>query len=270
MLACALDNVTNAEWVTLWYLSQGDKLSDEQVAQIFNGDIEAVEEHIDEWVNDYDHNMVKEYVKDFVPDEDDRELLETHKLLDELEDAIREKNDADPLGELMRATGDVWLRWDLGIEIGAWESSAECDWEILHLCEQLNIDFATNEKAVREVVEVCQGQGDACIIWRSSIKDACQMFAWSCPPPYPKLRWNDPTLWIEGYTAKLTGRVSVETTAQHILAMPDLETDFAHLTTDVEADLYYAPPTIVGAFDEYREDLIEFFTYRSKILEGAT
>lgn len=268
VLASALENCANAEWVTLWYLSQGDGLSDEQVRQIFDGDLEAVEDHILSWVSEWDGEMVKEYVKDFVPDEDDRDLLEAHNLLPELEDAIREKDDSDPVGELMRVTRDVWLRWPLDVEVLGWMSAAELDYAIDDLCSGLGIDRAENEKALCELIRTCEAQGDAYVIWHSTIKEACETFLWQdwSSVEDPKIRWTDPILYVEGFTAHLKGYVSVHATGQQLHAMPELETDFH----SPEMELTCSAPTIIGTFDEYREGLLQFFEYRSKILEGAT
>lgn len=267
VLACALENCQNASWVTLWYLSQGDQLSPEQVQQIFDGDFESVDDHIQEWFREYDQDMVNDYVKDFVPDEDDRDLLEEHDLLSELETAIRDKDDSDPVGELMRVTRDVWLRWPLDVEVLGWMSAAELDYAIDDLCSALGISRAENEKALCELIQTCEAQGDAYILWHSTIKKACETFLWQdwSSTEDPKVRWTDPILYVAGFTAHLKGYVSVHATGQQLHAMPELETDFH----SPEMEVTCSAPTIVGAFDEYREGLLQFFEYRSKILEGT-
>jgi len=96
---------------TLFYVSQGDQLSDDQVAMLVKGDILGVEEQMDDWLSDNRYEAAMYAIKE-VTTEGERVALAD--MLDDLRFAIEERDDSYPLRELARYTPAAYVRYDLG------------------------------------------------------------------------------------------------------------------------------------------------------------
>lgn len=244
------------ESVCLFYLSQGDKLSDEQIKEIFVGDLEKVEEHIYDWYRDNDEWSV-DYVVGEVVSRDEKECLDNHGLLSELQDAIRERDEGDPVGELMRATPDVYLRIGTGVEID------EDDEDLAAVCNRLGISQHDNRTALEGLIAEHEwARGEVEILWRASIHETCKELLWKHDPEDDTelcLVFHDPFISVNGWTAEIFGRVVVPYTGE----IPTLESDF---WSEHPNDLKQIP-TIVTRFDEYRNGIVKFFDYRAMLLE---
>lgn len=157
------------ETYALFYVSQGDQLSDKQVAKIVRGDILGVEEEMDEWLSDSRYESAM-YVINELTTEDEREALNDR--LDDLRFAIEERDDSNPLRSLARMTPDASLRYRLedefvvyGDEEGATKTIAEIlgvseddsgvDWIVSQggSCAALFLYFSLDVEKLLEIME---------------------------------------------------------------------------------------------------------------------
>jgi hypothetical protein len=114
----------------LVYVSQGDKLMDEQVESVVTGDLEALEESLDEfvgeqtWINsrevadDVASTVLDRWTRESESDDDD-EVIEELRFAweasderDEVAEIVQEHDTSQPLRDLARGTGLVLLRID--------------------------------------------------------------------------------------------------------------------------------------------------------------
>lgn len=266
VLDAALAKLKKLDHVQLFYRSQGDCLSKEQITELFMGNIVHVEEQILEWWNDNDQWAMDAEIEQLV-DSDEKEMLSIHELLNDLRDAILEKDESDPFGELVDATDDVWVRVEIcNVSDECWDDPDTLEWEIESIVKTGSMRRDLNEQAIRELLCNERAYGSACLLFRATMKDlVAHVFGaheWGSMPVDPKLRVDSPILWIEGYTRELHGMTSAEL---------DMKID-PHLELDYYPDGRYSSDDfeVIGRFDEYKRELEEFFDYRQKILERQT
>lgn len=131
----------------LVYVDRGDQLTDKQVADLVKGDIESLDDSVDEWAFGNRHYAVEAIIKDVGEDvirrwqredpEDDR----LDDLLDELKgtieeesvrEAIEERDEATYLKQLARGTGDVLLRF--------WAIDEDHGWSFTEVTPEMVLD----------------------------------------------------------------------------------------------------------------------------------
>lgn len=254
--------------VTLFYLSQGDQLMDEQVKEIFSGGYEGVVEHIDDWFRENDHYAVDYEIESLLSSEE-IDCLNAHPsnvmpdhwtLHDELADRIRDRDDSDPFGELARATPDVMLRLDARVVINDGDSPDEI---VNVLCRELKLS-GQNRTRILDWIHNHYDEvwGDVEIIWRADVQDTINQFK-----PWEELTggqiavFHDPWIDVGGALLELAGRAAVPLTKVN---------DIPSVDNDICCDRQYAnSPVVTTELELYRDDLLEFFNYRNRIMEGV-
>lgn len=259
------------EKVTLFYLSQGDQLQDEQVNEIFAGSYDAVSEQIYDWFRDNDHWAI-DYEIEAILDSDEIDVLKEHPsnempdhwtLHDELRDAIRDRDDSDPMGELTRATPDVMLRLDTREVIEESDTSEEL---IEIVCRGLGLSPMVNRARIMKWLaeNFNEVYGSVEIVWRADIQEAVDQFKpWEQGEQIGTVAvFKDP--WIDVGSAsllQLSGEAAVLLTP--VNELPRIETEICRNPE------YAASPQVMSEFDRYRDGLLAFHEYRNKILETS-
>lgn len=206
---------------TLIYVDYDDGLSDEQIARIFDGDVEGVESDVDEWAMEGTDHNVDEIIADLVPEEHHRDLLEAGDEIDELRNAIQERDDSrGALMELLHTTGSKLMRYALDYELepDSWNWDEEQIVEAMHgIADAAGIDFDTNEKALRSLVVEASYGGSLYVIWYGDPEDVVKGVlntTWENDEAPTTIAWTDPHLVVldgwngSGYSDDVKGIVT--------------------------------------------------------------
>lgn len=129
---------------TLVYVEYDDKLNDEQIAAFLKGefpeDSKAFSDS-EEWESETRYRAALGIIRDLC-EGDEYEILEADvDALDEVRDAIYDRDTSDYYGELIKATGSRLFRYDLGYELEP---------------DSWNWDDAKYDEAAREIAAVAQ------------------------------------------------------------------------------------------------------------------
>lgn len=94
----------------------------------------------------------------------------------DIREALWDKDESDPVSDLLRNTGDIIMYYDLCDEYGdAWcKSSDEIDDDVAAICGTLNIPLSDSKRVrlVRDILVNCCGMGGLRIYFRCPLKDA--------------------------------------------------------------------------------------------------
>ncbi|MEV5279850.1 hypothetical protein ACFYMW_26300 [Streptomyces sp. NPDC006692] len=201
----------------LVYVDHGDRLTDEQVQKLIAGDEEVLDE---DWVSENRWRGVNA-VLDALLNQDARDFLDEHAALDQLREAIEERDASHPIRDLMRGTGSKLFRYRLEGqgEPGAWKfSDAELTSVARGLAAAAGLDFWENCAALRELVANASYGGDLHVLWRGDIKpvyDAVGRARGSDSAPVITVQWTDPELLVldrwngSGHTVRVRGTVNL-------------------------------------------------------------
>ena len=203
------------ETYELVFVDRGDRLTDEQVQKLIAGDEEVLDE---DWLSENKWHGVNA-VLDTMLDQDARDFLDEHAALDQVREAIEERDTSDPVRDLMRGTGSKLFRYRLDAQAasGAWRfSDEELSSAARVLAAAAGVDFWDNCVALRELVANASYGGGLHILWRGDIKpvyDAVCKVRWNDPAPEITLQWTDPELLVldqwngSGHTVRVRGTV---------------------------------------------------------------
>lgn len=199
----------------LVFIDRGDRLSDDQVQKLLAGDEEVLDE---DWVSENRWHGVNA-VLDNILDEDARSFLEEHEALERVREAIEERDESDPIRDLMCGTSSKLFRYRLDAEAtsGAWKFSDEqMSSAARALATAAGIDFWDNCVALRELVATASYGGSLHVLWRGDIKpvyEAVCTVRFSDPAPRVTVQWTDPELLLldqwngSGHTVRVRGTV---------------------------------------------------------------
>jgi hypothetical protein len=203
------------EKYALVHIDRGDRLTDDQVQKLIAGDEEVLDE---DWVSENRWHGVN-LVLDEILDEGARDFLEEHEALEQVREAIEDRDESDPIRDLMRETGSKLLRYRLDAEAaaGAWKFSDEQVNSAAHaLAAAADIDFWDNCEALRELVAHASYGGGLYVLWRGDIKpvyDAVCTVRFSDTASKVTVQWTDPELLLldqwngSGHTVRVRGTV---------------------------------------------------------------
>ncbi|MFC9505467.1 hypothetical protein [Streptomyces sp. NPDC057002] len=199
----------------LVYIDRGDRLSDQQVQKLFAGEEEVLDS---EWESENKWHG-ENAVLDNLLDKDARDWLAEHDVLAQVREAIGERDQSDPLGDLMRETGPMLFRYRLDAEAGAdpWRySDQQTEDAARTLGAAAGLDFDDNCEALRELVAHASYGGDLHILWQGEIKPSYEVMCqvrFSDPAPEISVQWTDPELLVldqingSGHTVRVRGTV---------------------------------------------------------------
>ncbi|MEU0214051.1 hypothetical protein ABZ281_02640 [Streptomyces sp. NPDC006265] len=203
------------EKYSLVYVDRGDCLTDEQIGKMFAGEEEVLDS---EWESENRWHG-ENAVLDNLLDEDARDFLAEHDALERVRAAISERDESDPLGDLMRETGSKLFRYRLDAEAEAdpWRFSDEKVEDAARtLGSAAGLDFLDNAGALRELVAHASYGGGLYVLWRGDVKpvyDAVCKIRWNDPAPEITVQWTDPELLVldtwngAGHSVRVRGTV---------------------------------------------------------------
>lgn len=203
------------EKYSLVYIDRGERLTDDQIQRLIAGDEEVLDE---DWVSENRWRGVN-HVLDEILDEDARVFLEEHEALEQVREAIEDRDESDPIRDLMRETGSKLFRYRLDAEAaaGAWKFSDEqVSSAARALAEDAGVVFWDNCEALRELVAHASYGGSLYVLWRGDVRpvyDAICTVRFSDPASKVTVQWTDPELLLldqwngSGHTVRVRGTV---------------------------------------------------------------
>lgn len=213
---------------TLNYVAYDERLHDEQIHRIFQGDLEGVETEIVDRAADnpyYEEQTVTELVKDPV----ELAALRQSDLYWPLIEEIKERDNSDLFGDLVRNTGQwsTLMRYRLGSENPDLEPCTGRPADIgdqlvtrhaKRLAKLAGVEFLDNAQAFRQMVtEQAWHGGYLCVIWYGNpaplIEAVCEDL-WHNPKPRRRIiEFTNPELLLldswngSGYGERIKGTV---------------------------------------------------------------
>ncbi|MFD7661288.1 hypothetical protein [Streptomyces sp. NPDC059788] len=201
----------------LIHIERGDCLTDEQVQKLFADDEDVLD--ID-WESENRWHGTKHVLENLLAQEA-RNFLEEHDALNQVIEAIEERDESDPISDLMRATGDKLFRYRLDGEARAdpWRfSDEETEDAARTLGTAAGLDFWDNAGALRELVAHASYGGGLYVLWRGDVKsvyEAVGKMRWNDRAPESTMQWTDPELLVldqlsgSGHSVRVRGTVRV-------------------------------------------------------------
>lgn len=200
------------ETYTLDYVAYDDKLTEEQIQRILQGEVSDVENEILEQWQEYHHQLVDEqYLPQLVPDPVERAALSADsERFWELVEAIRDRDDSTLWADLVRNTRqwsilmryrlgkpdeDMDLPYNLGYPADPQEKIVN-RWA-RKLARMAGVDFEPNEQAFRQmVIEQSYYGGTLWVVWYGSPGDLIEAV---CADTWQRKRrrtitWTNPEL----------------------------------------------------------------------------
>lgn len=240
---------------TLYYVTRGDDgLHEEQIADIFDGNVEKVEEVLDDYALDGIDYYLTEIVKELIPDEDERDLLEEFvELHDELRFAIRDRDDSKgPLLEQLGVTGPKLMRYELNyhLEPGSWSwEEDEVQKAMAEMAEVMGVDFEANRGSLWSLVVEASYGGQLYVIWYGDVEEVVMPVlnkAWGNDEQVPTtISWTDPEVVVlnagngSGYSDSIKGTITVPFDTEK-LAMDGRRTGHGYTWDDVASVVHSA------------------------------
>jgi hypothetical protein len=233
----------------LIYVAYDDQLRDEQIQKLFAGEEDDIPDA--EWESDARWNSVRAILDDLL-DEDARTTLDQLGALDEVCDAIHERDTSDSIGDLMRNTHPKLMRFRLDFETEGdpcRHSDEENDTAARALGGAAEIDWETNADALRELVASACFGGSLYVLWRGPVAPVYQAVCearWKDPAPEIVVQWIDPELLVldqlngSGHAVTVKGTVRV-TFDPDRLSLDGRSLGGGYSWADTVADDHYHP-----------------------------
>jgi hypothetical protein len=168
-----------AETYDLAYVSQGDRITDEQLAYIFEHGHEP--ESFYDWLDESRHHYAIEALEELIPDRLEREALRRTDDWDDLIDEIKERDNSNVFRDLLRETPRVLMRYalgdvdeDLDLDQDSWNWSEEQVTSAARkIGEIVGLDFV-HLPELRELVVNATYGGKLYVIWYGDVDDVVQ------------------------------------------------------------------------------------------------
>jgi hypothetical protein len=148
-----------------------DTLIDAQIRVLFEGACLDDDPAFDDWRSEAENEGAM-YVMEDLLDDEQRDLLARHDLLDELRFAIQDRNTVDIAHELIARTPHKWMRYAVDFDAESiWSTEeAERDAELVEIAAAVGIDFDTYRTNLREMSENASEGGRLHILWCGDIE----------------------------------------------------------------------------------------------------
>lgn len=197
-------------------VERGDGLTGEQIQNFLAGERDVLDE---EWESEGRWSGMNA-VLDNLLERDARDFLDEHDALEKVGDALQERDQSDPLSDLMRQTGPQLFRYRLDAEVEG-DPCSFSDEQLTTtahaLAQAAGIDFWDNAVALRELAaSACPAGGGVYVLWRGEVKplyEAVCTVRWRDPAPAVTVTWSDPELLVldqwngSGHTVRVRGPV---------------------------------------------------------------
>ena len=200
---------------TLSYVAYDDCLSVEQIRDLLEGDEDA-ENKIYDCFEESREAGIEHYLEEAIPDPEERARLEASvDHYEELRDLLYDRDDSDPLKELIKHTGSRLFRYELGytLELGYDPSAAEIARATRAMAQAAGIDSASNAKALEELA-VNAHDGELCVIWYGPVREVLDLALGSRHQDrWHEVVWTTPHLLVldagsgAGHDVDVTGSV---------------------------------------------------------------
>lgn len=222
-----------SETYTLDYVDYDERLSDEQIQQIFDGKLEEVENEIQDRANDYHWELIADQIlPELIPDGVQRAaLVADGDSFRQLIEAIEDRNDATLWKDMVRNTGrfGTLMRYHLGgnddqdlpynTGYPADPKNKVIERWARKLARMAGVDYATNEAAFRQmVIEQSYYGGQLYVIWYGSpapLIDAISEAEWQETRKRRRtITWTNPQLVLldryngSGHDAQIIGTIT--------------------------------------------------------------
>lgn len=199
----------------LVYIDYRDELSDEDVQNLLNGEVDKVEERLEEYTSENRHRGAEYEVEQLLTDEQ-RELLEEHDLLYDLQDEIKDRDESDPIRDMLRNTPQKLMTVDLDHEVPDYTLREDDEFEqiLADIAEAAGIELAANRDALAEMVGNASYGGRLMVIWYGDAEAAIGA---------TKATWTDPSLLVyngwngSGFDGEVKGSVTRDLKAGDIV-----------------------------------------------------
>ena len=155
----------------LIYIDCNDALSPAECSAIVSGKKDEVVENRD--FGDNQENSIDSYLDDVITDADERDALKVSDDFDEFRSLCFERDQSDPLHDLLSNTGSHLVRFYIRTKQGERVAMAEDSWqwdservdrEAMLLAKAARIDFNANAESLRELVTNATYGGVLCVI----------------------------------------------------------------------------------------------------------
>lgn len=166
------------DYVSLYYVDYQDNLHDSRdgmklIAQCLKkNNLYPLSENIYDWWDYPEGPYIEEIQKNMAADE----IEWDDDWIEEIREALWDKDESTPIDDLLRNTGDIAMYYDLCDEYGdAWcMTSDEIDDDVAAICGTLNIPLSDEKRVqlVRDVLVNCGGVGGLRIYFNCPLKDA--------------------------------------------------------------------------------------------------
>ncbi|MFH9731810.1 hypothetical protein [Streptomyces sp. NPDC017260] len=213
-----------AEKYTLVYVDRGECLSDEQIHKLLAGEEDVLN---DDWFFENRAQGTNHVLSELL-DDDVRQFLEENDVLEQVREAVEERDESDPLGDLMRMTSSKLFRYQLDAEAKGepWRlSEDEADDAARRLGEDIGVSFEDNADPLRELVAHASYGGNAHILWHGDVRtvyDAVRRVRFHEPAPEITIQWTDPELLVldswngSGHSVKVRGTIRLAFNPNHL------------------------------------------------------
>lgn len=204
----------------LVYVAYDDKLMDEQIDKLVAGDVEGLDQDMDEWVSESRFHstctIIDELLKD-LSDEWDEDALDEWRSsedMDEVRFAIEERDTSEPLKELARNSGQVMLRVLLKDEDDSYSYQEIEEAEVLR-----EIGLPASEKNLETMAEIIANASpefSVCMVSALASVDVSDLYdlLWMNDPAV--LEITNPGIWLgnpfagSGWADQLEGTILVK------------------------------------------------------------
>lgn len=205
----------------LVHVDYRDSLSDEQIQHLFAEETDWDKVLDPDWEAENRSQGVKAVLENLL-DDDARDFLDEHgDAAEQVRYAIEERDESDPVGDLMRNTDNKLFRYRLDGEADGfpWGRSEEQNEKAARsLAASAGVDFTQNVKAFRELVWNASYGSGLYVLWRGPIEPVyeavCKVRHHDPAPEFP-VQWTDPELLVldrlngSGYAVPVKGTVRV-------------------------------------------------------------
>lgn len=230
---------TKFEW---YYASYDDELTDRQLGRIINEatdytGYDAVRDDLDEILTEYRWQSEKDAIDEAFKDADHvehRDLISGEQE-DEIREALWERDNSDPMEELLKRTPEKFFRYRVDCEVGAEYLMDEEEWDetVREIATAVGIDLdtahppnlhrrdasgqpviETNRGTITEMLANSGSGGGLYVFWRG---DTEQMVRAMCDfDPKPRtITWENPSLLVlstmngSGFECDVVGTITL-------------------------------------------------------------
>lgn len=168
----------------LVYVSYDDRLTDDQVSKLLEGDIEGVWDSTSEWESEAQHYSIQHLWEEALSsfDQIERERLEeSSEAYEAFQSECWERDESDWFDQLCRNTPGVMIRYYLTdkdgdeVEIEGYTTDLTVEEQAQTIAEAAGISYDENKQTLHEIVVNASYGGMLCVLHCSDITDVTEI-----------------------------------------------------------------------------------------------